>query len=144
MAINSAKVLTGGLAAGIVENIIGFAGFGMLLGSRMEAEAVAVAPALQGRGMSPAAIATNVIVSFVIGLLLVWLYAAMRPRFGPGPMTAVWAALVVWTCGLVFHLDWLLVGMITPATFVMASAVAAVQVFAAAWIGAMIYSEGTT
>ena len=44
-----------------------------------------------------------------MGLLLVWLYAAIRPRFGPGPRTATYAALVVWVCGFIFHIDWLIV-----------------------------------
>lgn len=141
MAINASKVVVGGLAAGVVANIVGFVAFGMLLGPRMEAEAVAVAPALQGRGMSSTAIATNVIASLVIGILLVWLYAAIRPRFGPGPKTAMYAALVVWLCGLLFHVDWLLVGMMTPATYAMASVAGLVQVVAAAWVGGMIYTE---
>ena len=141
MAINTAKVITGGLAAGVVANIIGYLGFGMWLGPRMEAEAVAVAPAMAGRGMTGAAIATQVVVSFVVGLLLVWLYAAMRPRFGPGMKTATYAAFAVWLCGLLFHIDWLLTGMMTTGTYVMASVVAAVQVIAAAGIGAMLYKE---
>ena len=82
MAINTSKVVVGGLAAGVVANIIGFLGFGVLLGPRFEAEAAAVAPALQGRGMTSGAIATNVVATFAVGILLVWLYAAMRPRFG--------------------------------------------------------------
>lgn len=45
---------------------------------------MAVAPVLQGRGMTGSAIAINVIATFVVGILLVWLYAAMRPRFAPG------------------------------------------------------------
>lgn len=141
MAINTSKVVTGGLAAGVVANIIGFVGFGMMLGPRMEAESVAVAPALAGRGMSGSAITTNVLATFVIGILLVWLYAAIRPRFGPGVKTAVYAALVVWVCGFLFHLDWLLVGMTTYATYALASIVALVQVVAAAWVGAMLYTE---
>jgi hypothetical protein len=141
MAINTSKVVSAGMAAGVVNNIIGFVGFGLLLGPRMQAEAVAVAPALEGRGMGGAAIATNVVSQFVIGLLLVWLYAAMRPRFGPGMKTATLAALVVWLCGLLFHVDWLLVGMMSPASYVMASAMAIVQVVAAAAVGGMLYRE---
>lgn len=141
MAINTSKVVVGGLAAGVVANIIAFVGFGMLLAQRMEAESVAVAPALAGRGMTGSAIAVNVIAQFVVGLLLVWLYAAIRPRFGPGMKTATYAALVVWVCGFVFHLDWLLVGMMTQATYAMASIVALVQVVAAAGVGAMLYTE---
>lgn len=141
MAINTSKVLVGGLAAGVVGNIIGFVGFGLLLGQRMEAEAVAVAPALQGTAMTQGAIVTNVISPFAVGLLLVWLYAAMRPRFGPGMKTAAYAALAVWVCGFLFHIDWLLVGMMTPATYLMASVVAFVQVLASAAVGGMIYQE---
>lgn len=141
MAINTSKVVVGGLAAGVVATIIGFVGFGMLLGPRMEAEATAVAPALQGRGMSGAAIATNVIFQILIGVLLVWLYAAMRPRFGPGFKTALYAALVVWICGFIFHVDWLLVGLMTPATYVLASVVAFIQVIVSAAVGGMLYKE---
>jgi hypothetical protein len=144
MAINTSKVVTGGLAAGVVANIIGFVLFGMMLGPRMEAETVAVAPALQGRGMSGSAITTNVVATFVIGILLVWLYAAMRPRFGPGAKTAIYAALVVWVCGFLFHLDWLLVGMATHATYALASLAAAVQLVAAAWVGGRLYTEAGT
>ena len=141
MAINTSKVVVGGLAAGVVANIIGFAGFGLWLGPRMEAEAVAVAPELAGRGMTTGAMVTQVILQFVTGLLLVWLYAAMRPRFGPGMKTATYAALVVWLCGFIFHIDWLLSGLMTPATYAMASVVAIIQVIAAAGVGAMMYKE---
>src|SRR6185503_14517983 len=110
MAINTSKALVGGLAAGVVANIIGFVLFGMLLGPRFEAEAVAVAPVLQGRGMTGTAIAINVI-----------------------------AALAVWVCGFVFHLDWLLVGLMTPATYMLASIAAFIQVIAAAAVGGMLY-----
>ena len=141
MAINTSKVVVGGLVAGVVSNIVGYVAFGMLLGPRMQAEAVAVAPALAGRAMSGGAIAKEVISGFVIGFLLVWLYAAMRPRFGPGARTAILAALVVWICGFIFHLDWVLVGMMSPATNAASSAAAAVQVVAAALAGARVYTE---
>ena len=141
MAINTPKVLVGGLAAGVVANIVGFVGFGMLLGPRFEAEMVAVAPALQGRGMTGGAIAIGVISTFVVGILLVWLYAAMRPRFGPGMKTAALAALAVWICGFLFHLDWLNAGLMTPATYLMAAVMAAVQLFPSAAVGGMVYQE---
>jgi hypothetical protein len=141
VAINTPKVLVGGIAAGFVANIIGGVGFGMALGPRMQAEAIAVAPALEGRGMGPGAMATNIIAQFATSLLIVWLYAAMRPRFGPGFKTAAYAALVVWVCGFFFHIDWLLVGMMTPATYAMASVLALVQVLAAAYVGGALYKE---
>ena len=141
MAINTSKVVVGGLAAGVMGNIVGYVGFGMLLGPRFEAEAVAVAPTLAGRGMTTGAVVTNIVSTFVIGLLLVWLYAAIRPRFGPGSRTAIFAAMVVWLCGFLFHMDWLIVGLMTQQTYALASLVALVQTIASAWVGGMLYKE---
>ena len=80
MAINTPKVIVGGLAAGVVMNVSGFVVQGMLLGKRMEAEMIAVAPTLQGKGMTSGIMVSRVGTQFIIGILLVWLYAAMRPR----------------------------------------------------------------
>src|SRR5262245_62582733 len=41
------------------------------------------------------ALATTIIVDCMMGFLLAWLYAAIRPRLGPGPGTAIIAAFVV-------------------------------------------------
>ena len=141
MAINASKVVVGGLVAGVVANILGFLLFGMWLGPRFDAELTAAAPALAGRGATGTAVAVNIVDAFVVGFLLVWLYAAMRPRFGPGPKTAILAAVVVWICGFIFHVDVLLLGTVTPATYLLASAAAAVQTIAASWVGGMLYTE---
>jgi hypothetical protein len=141
MAINTSKVVVGGLAAGLVMNVIGFLGNGMLLGPRMEAEMVAVAPSLAGKGMAPMTIAFAVITQFIVGILLVWLYAAMRPRFGPGFKTAAYAELVIWVCGLLFYQDWLHVGLMMASTYAMVSCVALISLLAGAWVGGMLYKE---
>jgi hypothetical protein len=65
----------------------------------------------------------------------------MRPRFGPGMKTATYAALVVWICGFLFHLDMFNLGMITTSTYALASIVALVQVIASAGVGGMLYKE---
>jgi hypothetical protein len=143
VAINTSKVLVGGLVAGIVMNVSGFVVQGMLLGKRMEDEMVAVAPTLQGRGMGPGAMTGRVLTSFAVGVLLVWLYAAMRPRFGPGMKTAAYAAFAVWLCGFLFYLDWLYLGMMSPTMYAITSVVMAITLLAAAGLGAMIYKEDT-
>ena len=53
-------------------------------------------PAQSAAMQKPAVMATHLGWSFVLGLLLVWIYAAIRPRFGPGPRTALRAAFAVW------------------------------------------------
>lgn len=141
MAINTSKVVVGGFVAGIVNNALGYLIQGMLLGKRMEAEMVAVAPTLQGKGMDPMSLTGRVITSFVIGFLLVWLYAAMRPRFGPGPKTALLSAFVVWLCGFVFYMDWLYLGMMSPSLYAIVSVAMFVVCAVTAWVGAMLYKE---
>ena len=144
MAINVSKVVIGGLAAGLVMNVSGFVVQGMLLGKRMEAEMLAVAPSLQGKGMSGGIIAARVLTQFVIGILLVWLYAAMRPRFGPGMRTAAYAAFVIWLCGFLFYMDWLYLEMMTTATYAIVSVVMLVTLLIAAGVGGMLYKEDST
>ena len=46
------------------------------------------------------AIAT--ILTFALGILIVMLYAMVRPRFGPGPKTAICAALMVWFVSCIY------------------------------------------
>lgn len=139
--MNTQKIVVGGLAAGLIMNVVGFLVNGMLLGKRMEAEMLAVAPTLQGKGMGPGAMTGRVLTQFAVGILLVWLYAAIRPRFGPGMKTATYAALVVWLCGFLFYLDWLYVEMMTAPTYAIVSIVMLVTLLIAAWVGGRLYSE---
>ena len=141
MSINTSKVVVGGLVAGLVMNVSGFLVQGMLLGGRMEREMLVAAPSLTGRGMGAGAMTGRVLTQFVVGLLLVWLYAAMRPRFGPGVRTATYAALVVWLCGFLFYLDWLYLDMMSAATYAIVSVAMLVTLLVAAAVGGRIYRE---
>ena len=40
-----------------------------------------------------------VALGFVAGLGAAWIYAGVRPRFGPGPRTAIYVGLVTWFIG---------------------------------------------
>ena len=40
--------------------------------------------------------AAQVLLFVVMGIGLIWLYAAIRPRYGPGPRTAAIAGFVMW------------------------------------------------
>ena len=93
--INTGKVITGGLVAGVVLNALDFLNNYFLLGPDFTANMTRLGldPAVLE---SPTGIATWVVVDFILGLLVVWTYAAIRPRFGPGPKTAVFAAIVPW------------------------------------------------
>ena len=139
MAINTSKVVVGGLAAGVVNNVLGFLVQGMLLGPKMMDEMLAAAPSLKGKGEDPMTMTGRIVTGFAIGFLLVWLYAAIRPRFGPGPKTAILAAFVVWFCGFIFYMDWLYMGMMSVGLYAMVSIAMFIVCAITAWVGAMLY-----
>lgn len=141
MAINTGRVVTGGLLAGLWLNVAGFVVNGYLLGKRMETEMLAVAPSLQGKGMSAGVMTARIVSSFVLGLLIAWLYAAMRPRCGAGARTSICAAAVIWVCGFLFYLDWLYMEMMSPGLYAITSVVMAVTTVVAGLIAGWMYRE---
>jgi hypothetical protein len=92
------RVIAGGLVAGLIVNV-GEAILNVpLLGAQME-------EALQARNVPPAgagAIGYFVVMCFLLGIAIVWTYAAVRPRLGPGPRTAVIVGLLAWFMTLVW------------------------------------------
>ena len=91
MAINVKGVLTSGLVAGLIINVSAIF-MVPVVGNQME-------EALKARNLPPmgaGAMASFGVMSFVLGVVLVWLYAAVRPRLGPGPKTAVIVSILVW------------------------------------------------
>jgi len=94
--INVGRVILGGIVAGIVADIFGFLVDGWLLAQRWNTE-------MQFLGHP--ALSTHQIILFnllgiVSGLVAIWIYAAIRPRFGPGVKTAIYAGLAVWVVGV--------------------------------------------
>jgi len=89
--INWWRVVLGGLAAGVLCNVSGIT----LAHFFMRAEVDAVMKRLNLTfGLDVALL--HVSMRLALGLAAVWLYAAIRPRFGPGPRTACVAGIVLW------------------------------------------------
>jgi uncharacterized membrane protein len=141
MPLNTRKVITGGLVAGIVIIILNvLAQF--VLGERVQQEMDAWMPgSADGMTMSVAAIAAGIIMKFIIGIILVWLYAAIRPRFGPGPRTASYVAVCVWILGAIFFSDFPLMGMISVLSYVILEVMQFLSFLVATLVGARIYTE---
>ena len=80
---------------------------------------------------------------FVLGFLVSWLYAAIRPRLGAGPRTAIVAGLVAWLIGYVF--PWLRMAPLIPLRWLAGGAVillwALVGCVVAGWLAGWIYRE---
>ena len=52
--------------------------------------------ALNKPPIDPSMIVWFVVFGFGLGVMLVWVYAAIRPRFGAGVKTAICASTLVW------------------------------------------------
>lgn len=140
-AIAPKRVLTAGLAGGLVLNIIDFVSNMFILGNRTQNDLLAVNPILWDALNRPSLIAVFVAIDFVLGILLVWLYAAIRPRFGPGPATAIRAGLFAWLLSTLMWSFFYLMGVYSGATFALSGVVALANMLAAAWVGGRLYGE---
>ncbi len=92
--MNYGRILLGGLGAGLVLNIGEFLLNGVLLARQME-------EFFSRCGLTPpggSALAILVVITFFMGIFIVFVYAAIRPRYGPGPKTAFCAGLIAWFC----------------------------------------------
>ena len=91
--INKARLLAGGIAAGLVIDLFEALTHGVMFANR-DAEM------LTRMGISPFGSAGGVIAlnlwGIAAGMLIVGLYTALRPAMGPGSHTAVRAGLYVW------------------------------------------------
>ncbi|MBK6909413.1 MAG: hypothetical protein IPK53_04840 [bacterium] len=94
MQINLCRVIRGGLVAGLLI-IISAVTMVPVVGDDMNM-------ALARFNLPPLSLGAMVYFAFVsisMGILLVWLYAALIPRFGKGPKTALIAAFILWFMG---------------------------------------------
>jgi len=92
--INFGRVILGGLLAGLVLNIGEYLLNEVVFKTQMEEMFRRLHLTPPGGNF----IAIAVVITFLLGILIVCLYAMIRPRYGPGPKTALCAASVIWFC----------------------------------------------
>jgi len=136
--MNMGRLILGGLVAGVVGNVLHFV-TGMYLTvdemSDMERRLNLSHEAINS------SMATWIIVDFVWGLLLVFTYAAMRSRFGPGPKTAVVSGVTLWLAVCSVFAGLTAIGVYTEQAFIKESFLHLVTVLAASLAGAYFYKE---
>lgn len=136
---NRGRVILGGLLAGLVINVVEFITNGVVLRE-------AWGRAMQALG-KPAELSTGAIVifniwGFLLGIATVWLYAAIRPRYGAGPKTAIRAGLVTWAVAVFLaNLGNYPLGLFPARLLVISSIVALVEMVVATLVGAWLYRE---
>ena len=91
--INLGRVILGGLLAGVINNVSEYVLNEKVLRTEMEAGMKALGKSLP---TSTQSLCVWLIYGFVVGIASVWLYAAVRPRFGAGPGTAARVGIFMW------------------------------------------------
>jgi hypothetical protein len=94
--INVTRLILGGIVAGIAIDLLDYLVDGVWLAQRWTD-----GMALLGKpGFSQVQIIWLNVLGLLSGLAAIWLYAAIRPRFGSGAKTAIIAGLAVWFIGV--------------------------------------------
>jgi hypothetical protein len=135
--INVARVILGGLLAGLIINISEY-----ILNLYVIAEESAAI--MERLGLPP--IGTNQIVvfllmTFVLGIVMIFLYAGLRPRFGAGPKTAIIAAVVIWLVFMFGTVSDVIIGLAPANLAALAAIWSLVETIVAAVAGAWVYKE---
>jgi len=136
--INMGRVIIGGLLAGLVINISEFVLNMFVVAADMEA----AMKAMNLPPLGPSQVGCFVVLSFLLGIAAVWLYAAIRPRFGPGVATATYAALAIWFLSYAYPTAFLYVIKVFPRNVMVISVIWGLpEIVIATIAGAWAYTE---
>jgi len=137
--INTGGIIKGGLLAGLVINIGGSIQNELVMKDQWDA-------ALQSLNRAPISGASAVwliLMGFVMGLALVWIYAAVSPRFGQGHKAAIAAGLITWLLVYVLAFGWsAAMEVYSIKLYVSTVGWALFETLAAAFVGAWLYERG--
>ncbi len=136
--INVSRWIAGGVVAGVL--IWLFEGVGSVFYmSQMEEALLAHNMSVE---MSAAIMVLTVLVSLIVGLTIVFFYAASRSRFGPGPKTAVIVAVMLWFGGyLVSLIGYYMIDLYPGHLIVHWGIVGLIEMIVASLAGGWIYRE---
>ena len=136
--INIGKWLLGGLVAGAATWIL--EGLASML--YLEEMQKAVAEHSLTLEMNAGVFVWSIVVSLIVGLTLVYLYAVARTHLGPGPKTALTVAIALWVGGMVVSLiGYHMIGLYPDSMLFKWGLIGLVELILASLAGGWIYSE---
>jgi len=122
--------------------VLGFASYFIYLGNAWE-------PVMESLGFPMEETAwmyiSSIISCFIIGIIAVWLYAAIRPRFGARPITAIIAGFIFWILSVLLpYLSFGSIGMFPAGLLAIDAIIGLVILVVSTLLGAWIYQEPST
>jgi hypothetical protein len=140
MRINIGRVVIGGLVAGVVLNVLDMIVGILVLADDMKAmvDRLNLDPVVL---TDVAYMAPWIVIDFLYGLLIVWTYAAIRPRFGPGPRTALVAGLLLYAQTTMVLYGFMAMGVFERGAFVRNALCYLVSTGVASLAGCALYRE---
>ena len=142
--VNWQKVIVGGLVAGIVLAVLDYLAWTYLLTSVAASTPGAISAAAGATMDSKRAMVGGAVSDILVGLAIVWCYAAIRPRYGAGAKTGMRAAVFVWIVGGLAYVSFYFFRLMALEFFCEMAIVTLVEYLIVAYIGCRMYSEGGT
>ena len=140
--INYGRVILGGIVGGIISGFLDWFLNGVLMGKLWED---AMKSLNRPNAFSGAFTSCLFLVFGIGGILLVWVYAAIRPRFGAGVRTAVYTGLVAWAFAVLLpNMLNVVTGLYSPRLMFYSTLAGIVELVVAAIVGAALYKEDAT
>lgn len=134
--INWGRVVLCGIVAGVTWTV-----FSSIVTAFVASDFVAAVPGGRLSAPSSGLIAFLFIVNVVMGIWAMWLYAAIRPRYGPGPKTAVVTGFSWWVISSLIDATWASFGFVVPKAVLAPMAASLPAIIIAAVVGAWLYRE---
>jgi small-conductance mechanosensitive channel len=138
--INYPRVAIGGLAAGVVANVCDFITNNFLIADDMQRMVVRLN--LDRNAVASTSVGiTWMVVDFIYALLIVWTYAAIRPRLGPGKYTAIAAGMVPYLSSTAVLFGFHAMGIFAADAFMKSVALSFITTVLASLTGGYLYKE---
>ncbi len=138
--INYGRVLLGGLVAGVVANACDTV-IGMFIMADDMQRMVQRLGLDQRVFTSTSTMVTWAVVDFIYATLIVWTYAAVRPRLGPGPVTAMIVGAVLCGAVTVVLFGFQQMGVFTIDSFIKNAVLSFATALLASVAGAKVYRD---
>jgi hypothetical protein len=140
--IHNNGVLIGGLIAGAALSMSDVLLYGALLKVPMaEAWGVAGRPTMTDLQRS-LEVPASIVLDFVVGILLMWLYGAIQPRYRAGLGTAVRAGVVAWFLVALLCAAFMFQGVMPLGIMIITTLVLLVEYPLAVVLGAKLHMDG--